>query len=88
MVVPVIMPGIAATFIFAFINSWNELFMAVMFIDVDKFKTIPVGLNGLILKYDIKWGEMAAGTVMSLVPTSVYCLCPEIYDRRAYGRFG
>ena len=68
-VVPVIMPGIAATFIFAFINSWNELFMAVMFIDVDKFKTIPVGLNGLILKYDIKWGEMAAGTVMSLVPT-------------------
>ena len=68
-VVPVIMPGIAATFIFAFINSWNELFMAVMFIDVDKFKTIPVGLNGLILKYDIKWGEMAAGTIMSLIPT-------------------
>ena len=33
------------------------------------FKTIPVGLNGLILKYDIKWGEMAAGTIMSLVPT-------------------
>ncbi|MDO5408639.1 MAG: carbohydrate ABC transporter permease [Eubacteriales bacterium] len=68
-VVPVIKPGIAATFIFAFINSWNELFMAVMFIDVDAFKTIPVGLNGLILKYDIKWGEMAAGTIMSLVPT-------------------
>lgn len=67
--VPVIKPGIAATFIFAFINSWNELFMAVMFIDVDKYKTIPVGLNGLILKYDIKWGEMAAGTIMSLVPT-------------------
>lgn len=67
--VPVIKPGIAATVIFAFINSWNELFMAVMFIDVDKYKTIPVGLNGLILKYDIKWGEMAAGTIMSLVPT-------------------
>ncbi|NBH71412.1 carbohydrate ABC transporter permease [Clostridiaceae bacterium] len=67
--VPVIKPGIAASIIFAFINSWNELFMAVMFIDVDKFKTIPVGLNGLILKYDIKWGEMAAGTIMSLIPT-------------------
>ena len=68
-IVPVILPGIAATFIFAFINSWNELFMAIMFIDVDAYKTIPVGLNGLILKYDIKWGEMAAGTIMSLVPT-------------------
>lgn len=68
-IVPVMKPGIAATFIFAFINSWNELFMAIMFIDKDQHKTIPVGLNGLILKYDIKWGEMAAGTVMALVPT-------------------
>ena len=68
-IIPVMKPGIAATFIFAFINSWNELFMAIMFIDKDKYKTIPVGLNGLILKYDIKWGEMAAGTVMALIPT-------------------
>lgn len=66
-IIPVMKPGIAATFIFAFINSWNELFMAIMFIDKDK--TIPVGLNALILKYDIKWGEMAAGTVMALIPT-------------------
>lgn len=68
-IIPVMKPGIAATFIFAFINSWNELFMAIMFIDKDKYKTIPVGLNALILKYDIKWGEMAAGTVMALIPT-------------------
>lgn len=70
-IVPIMLPGIAATFIFAFINSWNELFMAIMFIDVDKFKTIPVGLNALILKYDIKWGEMSAGAIMALVPTII-----------------
>lgn len=68
-IVPLLLPGIAAVFIFAFINSWNELFMAVMFVDMDKYKTITVGLNSLILKYDIKWGEMAAGTVLALVPT-------------------
>ena len=68
-IVPLLLPGIAAVFIFAFINSWNELFMAVMFVDVDAFKTMTVGLNSLILKYDIKWGEMAAGTVLALVPT-------------------
>lgn len=70
-IVPIMLPGIAATFIFAFINSWNELFMAIMFIDVDQFKTIPVGLNALILKYDIKWGEMSAGAIMALVPTII-----------------
>lgn len=68
-IIPIMKPGIAATSIFAFINSWNELFMAIMFIDVDKYKTISVGLNALILKYDIKWGEMAAGTIMTLIPT-------------------
>ena len=70
-IVPLLLPGIAATAIFAFMNSWNELFMAVMFVDMDKFKTITVGLNSLILKYNIKWGEMAAGTVLALVPTMV-----------------
>ncbi|MFR8169990.1 MAG: carbohydrate ABC transporter permease [Marvinbryantia sp.] len=70
-IVPLMKPGIAATFIFAFINSWNELFMAIMFIDKDSLKTIPVGLNGLILKYDIKWGEMAAGTILALIPTII-----------------
>lgn len=70
-VLPVMLPGIASTFIFAFINSWNELFAAVMFIDVDKFRTIPVALNALILKYDIKWGEMSAGVVMSILPTII-----------------
>ncbi len=70
-VIPVMRPGVAATFIFAFINSWNELFMAIMFIDKETLKTIPVGLNGLILKYDIKWGEMAAGTILALIPTII-----------------
>lgn len=45
--------------------------MAVMFIDKEEYKTIPVGLNALILKYDIKWGEMAAGTIMALIPTMI-----------------
>ncbi len=68
-VLPVIMPGIASVFIFAFVNSWNELFVSTMFIDVDAYRTIPVALNSLILKYDIKWGEMAAGTIVAILPT-------------------
>lgn len=70
-IMPVMLPGIASTFIFAFINCWNELFAAVMFIDVDSIRTIPVALNALILKYDIKWGEMSAGIIISILPTMV-----------------
>ncbi|MBQ3425317.1 MAG: carbohydrate ABC transporter permease [Clostridia bacterium] len=70
-VLPLMKPGIAATFIFDFINSWNELFMATYFIDTEKYKTITVGLNSLILKYDVKWGEMAAGSILAVVPTII-----------------
>lgn len=70
-VLPVIKPGLMSAFIFAFINAWNEVFIANMFIDREGLKTIPVALNSLILKYDIKWGEMAAGTIMAVVPSVI-----------------
>lgn len=70
-VVPVMLPGIAATFIFAFVQCWDELFLAIMFIDKESAKTIPVALNSFILKYDIDWGSIAAATVLSVIPTMV-----------------
>ncbi|WP_028608523.1 carbohydrate ABC transporter permease [Paenibacillus harenae] len=68
-VIPVMLPGIASTFIFAFVQNWNELFLAVMFIDSDALKTLPVAMNSFILKFDVDWGAMSAGTVLSIIPT-------------------
>jgi len=65
---PLVLPGIAATFIFAFIFAWNELLLAVMFINSEALKTIPVGLNGFIQKYNILWGQMSAAGTMALIP--------------------
>ena len=70
-VIPVMLPGIASTFIFAFVQNWNELFYAVMFIDTNAFKTLPVGMNSFVLKFDIDWGSMSAGTGVSVVPTVI-----------------
>lgn len=68
-VIPVMASGIAATFMFVFVQCWNEVFLAIMFIDVEAYKTIPVALNSFILKYDINWGALAAGIVVSILPT-------------------
>lgn len=70
-VIPVMLPGIASTFIFAFVQNWNELFLAVMFIDNDVLKTLPVAMNSFILKFDVDWGAMSAGTVLSIIPTVI-----------------
>ncbi|OBZ11260.1 MULTISPECIES: carbohydrate ABC transporter permease [Bacillales] len=68
-IIPVMLPGIASTFIFAFVQNWNELFLAVMFIDNDALKTLPVAMNSFILKFDVDWGAMSAGAVLSIIPT-------------------
>ncbi|MFC3803682.1 carbohydrate ABC transporter permease [Cohnella sp. GCM10012308] len=70
-IIPVMLPGIASTFIFAFVQNWNELFQAVMFIDTNSLKTLPVGMNSFVLKFDIDWGSMSAGTVISVIPTII-----------------
>lgn len=67
--VPLMLPGIASTLIFDFVNLWNELFSANLFLDSDELKTVTIALNGLIQKFDIAWGEMMAGTIISVIPT-------------------
>lgn len=72
------LPGIAATFIFAFVQCWNELIMAVLFIDEESVKTIPVAMNAFIKKYDIEWGAMSAATVLSVIPTMLlFAFCQK-----------
>ncbi|MBY0085713.1 MULTISPECIES: carbohydrate ABC transporter permease [Brevibacillus] len=77
-IVPIMLPGIAATFIFAFVQCWNELIMAVLFIDEEPVKTIPVAMNAFIKKYDIEWGAMSAATVLSVIPTMLlFAFCQK-----------
>lgn len=68
-ILPVTLPGLFALFSFAFINIWNELFLAVILISSDKYMTVPVALNSFISKAGISWDVMSAGIVIALLPT-------------------
>lgn len=70
-IVPVMTPGIIATFIFNFVNSWNELFLAVTLIHSDDNRTIPTALNSFISSFNIEWGPMSAAAVLTILPTMV-----------------
>ncbi len=70
-VLPLTLPGIAAIFCFAFVNIWNELFIAVMMINKASKYTVPVALNSFISKAGVSWDLMSAGIVVSLLPTMV-----------------
>lgn len=68
-ILPVMATGVASTFLFAFVQCWNEVFLAIMFIDSERLKTLPVAINSFIMKYDINWGALSAGIVVSIIPT-------------------
>ncbi len=68
---PVALPGIAATFIFSFVQCWNELFLAMMLIDSDSNKTFPVAMRSFIGAYYIEWGGLAAAVMIGIIPTVI-----------------
>ena len=68
-ILPVMLPGLAAIFSFSFVNIWNELFLAVILISSGGKMTVPPALNSFISKAGISWGVMSAGIITALLPT-------------------
>lgn len=78
-VVPILFPGIVATFVFAFTGAWNELLARIMFINSNSLKTIPVAINAFIGKYSIDWGQMSAACMIALIPTVIFFAIVQKY---------
>ncbi len=70
-VFPLILSGFSATFIFCFVQAWNDLFSPIMYMNRQINYTIPVALNYMVQKNDIRWGELSAGAVIAVVPTVI-----------------
>ena len=68
---PILLPGIVATTVFTFINAWNEFLFALMFISKPALFTLPVGLRYMQGEFDIHYGALAAGSLISLLPAVI-----------------
>jgi multiple sugar transport system permease protein len=67
-ILPLALPGIGATALFAFLGSWNEFFFALILTSSDATKTIPVGIGLFVGEYLDIWNQMAASAVLLSVP--------------------
>ncbi|HEX2524993.1 MAG TPA: carbohydrate ABC transporter permease [Geminicoccus sp.] len=70
-VLPAALPGLVATTMYGFINSWNELLFAVILINSPKLQTLPVGIMSMVDEAGSERGLMLAVAVMALVPSLV-----------------
>ncbi len=69
-VLPLAAPGIAATAMFAFVVSWSELF-AISFTTETSMRTLSAGLLYMVGQYEVQWGPLSAGVILSTVPVAV-----------------
>lgn len=68
-VLPLLKPIMAAVAILTYLNTWNELMLAVTFVSGEEFKTLTVGINDLVGKYSTDWGVMGAGLTIATIPS-------------------
>lgn len=70
-VLPLSLPGLVTVSIFSFLLSWTDYTYALMLIASDANKTIPIGLASMLGSYDIRWGEIMAGSTIITLPLLV-----------------
>ena len=78
-ILPLTLPGMAATVGFVFTAAWSELLFALMLIDDDNEKTFAVGLLTFIGKFDVDWGQMMAASMLGLIPACLFFVLLQRY---------
>jgi ABC-type glycerol-3-phosphate transport system permease component len=69
-VLPLILPGMAATTIFVALLAWNEFLIPVM-LAWNSAKTLPVFISGFISARNLDWGPMAAASSLAILPIAI-----------------
>jgi multiple sugar transport system permease protein len=71
-VVPLTLPGLAATLGFVFTAAWSELLFALMLNSSSSVSTFPVGLLAFVSKFSVDFGQMMAAGVLALLPVCFF----------------
>jgi len=83
-VVPLIGPVTSAVIIFTFLNSYNDLILALTLWNRYDMETLSVGLAGLISDRRLDYPQLFAGTAASLIPVVLVYL---VFQRRFVNSF-
>jgi multiple sugar transport system permease protein len=71
-VLPLARPGVAATAVLVAISAWNEFLFALMLTTSQGIRTWPVGLQLMVGEYQLPWGLLTAGGIISIAPVVLF----------------
>ncbi|MCU1578121.1 MAG: hypothetical protein JWP19_325 [Rhodoglobus sp.] len=67
---PVILPGVAAVFILSMQYSWNELLFSLQLTTIGTY-TLPVGIASFVGAVSVDWGTSSAAATLTMAPMIV-----------------
>lgn len=72
-ILPISLPPLFATGVFAFIESWNEFFFAIILTRIH-VKTAPIAIAEFSGQYQTLYGQMLASAVLASLPVVVLAI--------------
>lgn len=78
-VLPLAKPGIAAAFIMAFADAWNEFLYAAVLLTSDHVRTAPLGLLTFTVADNYLWGPLTAAAILMTIPAVLLFMFAQKY---------
>lgn len=70
-IAPLMTPAVATVGIYTFLQCWNELMFANVFVTAPQWRTLPVGVQALSGQYTTEWGPIGAALSIATIPTLI-----------------
>ena len=70
-ILPLVQGGLWACAVFTGISAWNEYLFALMLTTSSGSRTWPVGLQLMVGEFQLPWGALSAGGILSVLPVLV-----------------
>lgn len=70
-ILPIAAPGILVAAFFAFMVSWGDFLIVSVLAQSNATATMPFSLNRIASSLNVKWGDVAAAAVLTIVPTLI-----------------
>jgi raffinose/stachyose/melibiose transport system permease protein len=67
-IMPVVAPAVSLVTIYNAVPIWNDFFFPLVFLQSDKWKTLPVGLTSFFGQYSTNWSLLFTGLSIAVLP--------------------
>lgn len=68
---PLAAPAVLSVTLFAFTNAWNEFLFAFVFVTSESLRTLPIGLQSMVVGDILPWGQLMAASLLTAIPVAI-----------------